>query len=250
MEGCSLAIPPTLNHRLQYVPSEADSGGRDEARLLWIYVCVHHRINVAFSADRQSRRDFLRDSCLIDFRPSRPLFCAAIFAAAPACRLAAGGGHESCLAVLLAAVDAAAASSARSPFNSRDAYHRASLIDVADVYGSNASHYACRAGEDGALALLADAGACLELPSGAGAGGASSAGGVGLHPAHLAVAHGFLFCLEELASRGVDLEAADGDGETPLSLAVQVCSLWSVGLGPQRFCLFLLRLVFCPTWDL
>lgn len=113
----------------------------------------------------------------------------------------------------------AAASSASAPPSqsfSPDAY-RAGLLDVADIYGSNASHYACRAGEDGALALLANAGACLELPS-----GVSSTGRNGLHPAHLAVAHGFLFCLEELASRGVDLEAADGDGETPLSLAVQV----------------------------
>lgn len=145
-------------------------------------------------------------------------------------RLAAGGGHESCLAVLVAAVDAAVDSAADvaasgtppSPF-SADAY-RAGLLDVADIYGSNASHYACRAGEDGALSLLADAGACLELPSGAASTGTGTGtGGSGLHPAHLAVAHGFLFCLEELASRGVDLEAENDDGGTPLSLAVQVC---------------------------
>ena len=135
-------------------------------------------------------------------------------------------------AVAAAAAASASASASSTPPFSPDAY-RASLLDVADVYGSNASHYACRAGEDGALSLLADAGACLELPSGP-AGGASSGGSTGggsgsggLHPAHLAVAHGFLFCLEELASRGVDLEAEDGDGETPLSLAVQVRFCWS-----------------------
>lgn len=151
-------------------------------------------------------------------------------------RLAAGGGHESCLAVLLDAVDAAAAAAATSSssaVSAADAF-RAGLLDVADIDGSNATHYACRAGEDGALALLADAGACLELPSGAataasgtGTGGSGTGGsGSGRHPAHLAVAHGFLFCLEELAARGVYLEAEDGQGETPLSLAVQVCTAY------------------------
>lgn len=135
-------------------------------------------------------------------------------------------------AATAAAATAAAASSTTppSPPFSPVAY-RAGLLDVADICGSNATHYACRAGEDGALALLADGGACLELPSGAAAssGTGTGTGRSGLRPAHLAVAHGFLFCLEELASRGVDLETADdGNGETPLSLAVQVRRL--VGL--------------------
>lgn len=116
--------------------------------------------------------------------------------------LAAGGGHESCLNILLKAATAIAP-------------HDQSCLNVADVNGSSATHYACRAGEAGALALLADAGACLDLPSGA------SDVGNALHPAHIAVVYGFLFCLEVLAARNADLEATDGDGETVLSLAVQ-----------------------------
>lgn len=116
--------------------------------------------------------------------------------------LAAGGGHDSCLEILLAAV-------------ANDDLTSHGLLDVADMDGSNASHYACKAGEAGALALLADAGARLDLPSG------SSEAGNALHPSHLAVVCGFLFCLEELAARNVNLEATDGEGETVLSLAVQ-----------------------------
>lgn len=124
---------------------------------------------------------------------------------------AAGGGHEACLDILLAAVDDAAAAAADDGEESSIF----GLLNAADVDGNTASHYACRAGEDGALSLLADAGARIDLPAGA------SAEGTGLHPAHLAVVYGFLFCLEELASRGVDLEATDGDGDTLLSLAMQ-----------------------------
>ena len=124
---------------------------------------------------------------------------------------AAGGGHEACLDILLAAVDDAAAAAA----DEGDESNIFRLLDTADVDGNTASHYACRAGEDGTLSLLADAGACIDLPAG------SSAEGTGLHPSHLAVVYGFLFCLEELASRGVDLEATDEDGDTLLSLAVQ-----------------------------
>ena len=130
--------------------------------------------------------------------------------------LAAGGGHESCLDILLTAVDEAVAAAAEDAEDGNDSYPSMStLLDAADVDGNTASHYACRAGEDGALSLLADAGACIDLPAGC------SAEGTGLHPSHLAVVYGFLFCLEELASRGVDLEAIDGDGDTLLSLAVQ-----------------------------
>lgn len=141
-------------------------------------------------------------------------------------RLAAGGGHESCLCVLIEACSAAAAAAAAATSDASSsntatprslAFYKTDLLDVADADGNNASHYACRAGEDGTLALLADAGACLELPT-----GTSGTGGAGLRPVHLAVVHGFFFCLEELADRGVDLEATDGDGETPLSLAVRV----------------------------
>lgn len=116
--------------------------------------------------------------------------------------LAAGGGHESCLKILLEAT------TAKTPCHQNG-------LDAADVNGSNATHYACGAGEAGALALLAEAGACLDLPS-----GASDAGNA-LHPAHIAVVYGFLFCLEELAVHNADLEATDGDGETVLSLAVK-----------------------------
>ncbi|CAM9613695.1 unnamed protein product [Ectocarpus sp. 4 AP-2014] len=139
--------------------------------------------------------------------------------------LAAGGGHESCLYILIEACSAAAATaaaatsdaSASNPATPQSpAFYKADLLDVADADGNNASHYACRAGEDETLAILADAGACLELTS-----GASGTGGAGLRPVHLAVVHGFLFCLAELADRGVDLEATDGDEETPLSLAVR-----------------------------
>lgn len=121
--------------------------------------------------------------------------------------LAAGGGHESCLEVLLGAATAATPAEYESD--------KSTLLDVADAEGRNASHYACKAGEAGALTLLANAGANLDLPSGI------SEAGNALHPAHLTVVYGFLFCLEVLAEWGVDLEATDGDGETVLSLAVQ-----------------------------
>lgn len=141
------------------------------------------------------------------------------------CRLAAGSGHESCLAVLLAAAGTAAsaasadAAATSAQPSSPDNNYKASVLDAVDIGGSTAAHYACRAGEDGTLALLAGAGACLELPS----RGYPDVCAGGVHPAHLAVAYGFLFCLEELAAHGVNLEAAsEGDGETPLSLAVQV----------------------------
>lgn len=111
--------------------------------------------------------------------------------------LAAGGGHEACLIVLLHAV--------QDP----------KYLDLADAEGKNATHYACISGEAGALALLAAAGACLDLPSG------RSEAGDAMHPAHLAVAHGSVECLEELAAWNADLEATDGAGETVLSLAVQ-----------------------------
>lgn len=107
-------------------------------------------------------------------------------------------------------------------------------MDAADANGNNASHYACRAGESGALALLADAGASLDTPSRtvpSNAAGKKCASG--MCPVHLAVVHGSLSCLELLAARGVNLEVTDGDGETPLSLAVKVrvallyvCILW------------------------
>lgn len=111
--------------------------------------------------------------------------------------LAAGGGHEACLMVLL------------------DAVADQTYLDLADAQGRNATHYACISGEAGALGLLAGAGACLELPSG------RLEAGDAMHPAHLAVAHGCLECLEELACWNADLEATDGAGETVLSLAVQ-----------------------------
>lgn len=111
--------------------------------------------------------------------------------------LAAGGGHGSCLSILLEAV--------------RDTEY----LDVADANGRNASHYASLSGEAGALAQLANAGACLDLPSG------PSKVGDAMHPAHLAVAHGFVECLEQLSAWNADLEATDGAGETVLSLAVQ-----------------------------
>lgn len=111
--------------------------------------------------------------------------------------LAAGGGHEACLIVLLEAIT--------DP----------KYLDLADAEGKNATHYACISGEAEALALLAGAGACLDLPSG------RSEAGVAMHPAHLAVAHGSVECLEELAAWNADLEATDGAGETVLSLAIQ-----------------------------
>ncbi|CAM9856530.1 unnamed protein product [Scytosiphon promiscuus] len=134
--------------------------------------------------------------------------------------LAAREGNESCLSVLLGAAVAAAGKGPASSFFPYSC--KADLLDVTDANGSNACHHACRAGESGALGLLADAGACLEIPS---ASVPVNATGEclesGMYPVHLVVAHGSLSCLEQLAARGVNLEATDGNGETPLSLAIK-----------------------------
>lgn len=141
--------------------------------------------------------------------------------------LAASGGHESCLEILLNA--AAITDASRNTINNTDDDRdpdsnrtvALSQINATDVDGNNASHYACRAGEAGALALLADAGASLDLLPSAGVDSTEAGTSKALRPAQLAVFYGFLFCLEELAARGVDLEALDGDGDTLLTLSVQ-----------------------------
>lgn len=70
--------------------------------------------------------------------------------------------------------------------------------------GINASHHVCRAGEDGGLALQGTVSSCRRVDP--------STGESGLHPARLAVSYGFLFCIEELATRGAYLEAATRAG--------------------------------------
>lgn len=111
--------------------------------------------------------------------------------------VASGGGHASCLSQILAAV--------------KDKR----ILDATDAYGNNATHYACLSGESRALAILAEAGASLDIPSG------PSKVGNAMHPAHIAVAYGFLSCLAELAKCSTNLEARDGSGETVLSLAIR-----------------------------
>lgn len=150
--------------------------------------------------------------------------------------MAAGGGHESCLEAVLiaaAAVSAAIVNAKTTGEHTEDKIKSNVILDVTDVDGNSACHYACKAGEVGTLALLADAGARLDIPpssrgkqsSRGTANAKNTAASVatpirnGMLLAHLAVSRGFLFCLEELVARGVCLEATDQNGETTLSLA-------------------------------